>query len=71
MEVQNDLRDLPHKQLNLNYSSNDVHWNPKDGETEEGEKEEKREEKGGKEGGIEGRRKEKPKNVYCKLVCLT
>lgn len=30
-EVQNDLRDLPHKQLNLNYSSNDVQWNPKDG----------------------------------------
>ena len=32
-EVQNDLRDLPHKQLNLNYSSNDVQWNPKDGKT--------------------------------------
>ena len=31
MEVQNDLRDLPHKALNLNYSSNDVQWNPKDG----------------------------------------
>ena len=30
-EVQNDFRDLPHKQLNLNYSSNDVQWNPKDG----------------------------------------
>ena len=32
LEVQNDLRDLPHKQLNLNFSSNDVQWNPKDGE---------------------------------------
>jgi hypothetical protein len=31
IEVQNDFRDLPHKQLNLNYSSNDVQWNPKDG----------------------------------------
>lgn len=31
IEVQNDLRDLPHKALNLNYSSNDVQWNPKDG----------------------------------------
>ena len=30
-DVQNDFRDLPHKQLNLNYSSNDVQWNPKDG----------------------------------------
>lgn len=30
IEVQNDFRDLPHKQLNLNYSSNDVQWNPKD-----------------------------------------
>lgn len=31
IEIQNDFRDLPHKQLNLNYSSNDVQWNPKDG----------------------------------------
>ena len=31
IEAQNDLRDLPHKALNLNYSSNDVQWNPKDG----------------------------------------
>ena len=31
-EVLYNLRDLPHKQLNLNYSSNDVQWNPKDGE---------------------------------------
>ena len=30
-EVQFDLRDLPHKQVNLNYSSNDVQWNPNDG----------------------------------------
>jgi WD40 repeat protein len=30
IEAQNDLRDLPHKALNLNYSSNDVQWNPKD-----------------------------------------
>ena len=36
IEPQNDLRDLPHKQLNLNYSSNDVQWNPKDGERGEG-----------------------------------
>eukprot|EP00731_Ephydatia_muelleri_P024253 Em0016g524a len=27
-EVHVDLRDLPPKQLNLNYSSNDVQWNP-------------------------------------------
>ena len=27
-----NLRDLPHKQLNLNFSSNDVQWNPKEGE---------------------------------------
>ena len=26
-----NLRDLPHKQVNLNYSSNDVQWNPKEG----------------------------------------
>lgn len=26
-----NLRDLPHKQLNLNFSSNDVQWNPKEG----------------------------------------
>lgn len=31
-EVVHNLRDLPHKQINLNYSSNDVQWNPKDGE---------------------------------------
>ena len=30
-EVKFDLRDLPPKQLNLNYSSNDVQWNPNDG----------------------------------------
>ena len=33
VEVQNNFRDLPHKQLNLNYSSNDVQWNPRDGES--------------------------------------
>ena len=26
-----NLRDLPHKQLNLNFSNNDVQWNPLDG----------------------------------------
>lgn len=26
-----NLRDLPHKQVNLKYSSNDVQWNPKEG----------------------------------------
>ena len=32
MQVSLDLRDLPGKQLNLNFSNNDVQWNPKDGE---------------------------------------
>lgn len=31
IQVSHDLRDLPSKQLNLNFSSNDVQWNPKDG----------------------------------------
>ena len=31
IQVSLDLRDLPNKQLNLNFSSNDVQWNPKDG----------------------------------------
>lgn len=31
MPVSIDLRDLPVKQLNLNFSNNDVQWNPKDG----------------------------------------
>ena len=31
-EVVHNLRDLPHKHINLNYSSNDVQWNPRDGE---------------------------------------
>ena len=31
-EVVHNLRDLPHKHINLNYSSNDVQWNPGDGE---------------------------------------
>ena len=31
-ELNLNLRDLPQKQLNLNFSSNDVKWNPKDGE---------------------------------------
>jgi len=30
-EVVHNLRDLPHKQINLNFSSNDVQWNPRDG----------------------------------------
>ena len=30
-EVYMNFRDLPQKQLNLNYSSNDVKWNLKDG----------------------------------------
>ena len=32
-QIQNylDLRDLPGKQLNLNFSNNDVQWNPRDG----------------------------------------
>ena len=30
-EVVHNLRDLPHKHINLNYSSNDVQWNPRDG----------------------------------------
>jgi len=29
-EVVHNLRDLPHKQINLNFSSNDVQWNPRD-----------------------------------------
>ena len=32
MQVSLDLRDLPGKQLNLNFSNNDVQWNPKEGE---------------------------------------
>ena len=31
IEVELNLRDLHHKQLNLNFSNNDVQWNPKDG----------------------------------------
>ena len=31
MQVYLDLRDLPGKQLNLNFSNNDVQWNPRDG----------------------------------------
>ena len=31
MHVSLDLRDLPGKQLNLNFSNNDVQWNPRDG----------------------------------------
>jgi len=32
-EVVCNLRDLPTKQLNLNYSNNDVQFNPRDGES--------------------------------------
>ena len=32
IQIYLDLRDLPGKQLNLNFSNNDVQWNPKDGE---------------------------------------
>lgn len=32
MQVSVDLRDLPGKQLNLNFSNNDVQWNPREGE---------------------------------------
>jgi len=28
-----DLRDLPVKSLNLNYGCQDVHWNPREGNT--------------------------------------
>ena len=31
MHVSLDLRDLPGKQLNLNFSNNDVQWNPREG----------------------------------------
>lgn len=34
-EVICNLRDLPSKQLNLNYSNNDVQFNPRDGEYNE------------------------------------
>ena len=32
MQMSLDLRDLPGKQLNLNFSNNDVQWNPREGE---------------------------------------
>ena len=32
MQVSLNLRDLPGKQLNLNFSNNDVQWNPREGE---------------------------------------
>ena len=31
MHISLDLRDLPGKQLNLNFSNNDVQWNPREG----------------------------------------
>ena len=31
IECAMNLRDLPHKQVNLKFSSNDVQWNPNEG----------------------------------------
>ena len=31
LQVSLDLRDLPGKQLNLNFSNNNVQWNPREG----------------------------------------
>lgn len=33
LSVHMNLRDLPVKSLNLNYGCQDVHWNPKEGNT--------------------------------------